>query len=97
MNSFEHPISNTQFPTEEGLEQTWTLDISRSRGIPPCGTHYWIFGSKFLNLTAMTITLLTKIPVPASRISLFFDFLEKLFGQAILMHSLITSSRVDNL
>jgi len=45
----------------------------------------------------MTITLLTKIPVPASRISLFFDFLEKLFGQAILMHSLITSSRVDNL
>jgi len=34
MNSFEHPISNTQFPTGEGLEQTWTLDISRSSGIP---------------------------------------------------------------
>ena len=27
MNSFEHPISNTQFPTGEGLELTWTLDI----------------------------------------------------------------------
>ena len=84
MNSFERPISQ---PLKVRNELGHWIFIVR----------YWIFSSKLLNLTAMTITLLTKIPVPASRISLFFDFLEKLFGQAILMHSLITSSSVDNL
>jgi hypothetical protein len=33
MNSFQHPIANTQFPTGEGLEQPLTLDISRLAGL----------------------------------------------------------------
>jgi len=73
MSSFQHPISNTQYPTGEGRIKPWNTVVTEHNPpvIPvsvlwlqavPLGywiflVGYWIFCSKFLNLIAMSITL----------------------------------------